>query len=73
MVTISDITGLLSVRLYEEYGTSVTSEEDLTERVHGAIESLTRQLHLLGHLCEAQHRLVRLCNNVGGIQFEPRL
>ena len=38
------------------YGTPVTSEEDLTERVHGAIESLTRQPHLLGPVCEThQH------------------
>ena len=32
------------------YGTPVTSEEDLIARVHGAIESLTRQPHLLGHV-----------------------
>ena len=37
------------------YGTPVTSEENLIARGHGAIESLTRQLHLLGHVCEAQH------------------
>ena len=40
------------------YGTPVTSEEDLIARVHGAIESLTRKSHLLGHVCEAQHRHV---------------
>ena len=51
------------------YGTPVTSEEDLIARVHGAIESL----HLLGRVCEAQHRRCRLCNDVGGAQFEPRL
>ena len=56
------------------YGTSVTSEEDLIARVHGAIESLPRQPHLLGHVCEAQHRRCRrLFNDVGGTQFEPRL
>ena len=32
------------------YGTPVTSEEDVIARVHGAIESLTRQLHVLGHV-----------------------
>ena len=37
------------------YGTPVTSQEDLIARVHGAIENLTRQPHLLGHVCEAQH------------------
>ena len=53
------------------YGTPVTSEEDLIARVHGAIESLTRQLHC--HVCEAQHRrFMRLYNDVGGTQFEPR-
>ena len=56
------------------YGTTVTSEEDLTARVHGAIESLTRQLHLLCHVCKAQHRRSRrLCNDVRATQFEPRL
>ena len=56
------------------YGTPVTSEEDLVTRVHGAIESLTRQLHLLGRVYEAQHRRRRrLCSDVGGTQFEPRL
>ena len=53
------------------YGTPVTSEEDLIARVHGVIESLTRQLHLLGPV---QHRRCRrLCNDVGGTQFEPRV
>ena len=33
-----------------EYETPVTSEEDLIARVHGAIESLTRQLNLLGYV-----------------------
>ena len=48
----------------------VTSEEDLIARVHRAIESVTRQLHLLGHVCEVQHRRCRrLCNDVGGTQF----
>ena len=56
------------------YGTPVTSEEDLIARVHGLIESLTRQLHLLGHVCKAQlGRCRRLCNNIGGTQFEPPL
>ena len=55
------------------YGTPVTSEEDLSALVHAAIESLTRQLHLLCHVCEAQHRLCRLCNDVGGTQFGHRL
>ena len=56
------------------YGTPVTSEEDLIARVHGAIESLTRQPDLLGHMREALHRRCRkLCNDVGGTQFEPRL
>ena len=50
--------------------TLLTSEEDLIARVHGAIESLTRHPHLL---YEAQHRRSRLCNDVGGTQFEPRL
>ena len=55
------------------YGTPVTSEEDLIARIHGAIQSLTRQPHLIGHMCEAQHRRRRLCNHVGGTQFEFRL
>ena len=56
------------------YGAPVTSEVDLISRVHGAIECLTRQPHLLGHVCEAQHSRCRiLCNDVGGTQFEPRL
>ena len=55
------------------HGTPVTSEEDLIARVHGAIVSITIQLHLLGHVCEAQHRQRRLCNDEGGTQFEPRL
>ena len=33
------------------YGTPVTSEEDLISQIHGAIESLTRQPHILGHVC----------------------
>ena len=41
------------------YGTPVTSEEDLIARVHGAIESLTRQLHLMGQVREAQHHRCR--------------
>ena len=56
------------------YGTPVTSEEDLIAQVHGAIECLIRQQHLLGYVCEVQHRRRRrLCNIVGGTQFEPRL
>ena len=56
------------------YITPVTSEEELIARVYGAIESLIRELHLLGHVCETQHhRCTRLCNDVGGTQFEPRL
>ena len=52
------------------YVTPVRSEEDLIARDHGAIESLTIQLHLLGHVCETQHRRCRrLCNDVGGTQF----
>ena len=55
-------------------GTPVTSEEDLIARVHGAIESVTRQPHLLGHVREAQHRPHRrFCSDVGGTQFESRL
>ena len=55
------------------HGTAATSEEDLIARVDGMIESLTRQPHLLGHVHEAQPRQCRLCNDVGGTQFEPRL
>ena len=55
------------------YGTPVMSEEDLIARVQGAIESLTRQPHLLGRVCETQHRKCRLCNDVGGTQFVCRL
>ena len=55
------------------YGTHVASEDDLNARVHGAIKSFTRQPHLLGHVHEAQPRQCRLCNDVGGTQFEPRL
>ena len=52
------------------YGTPVTSEENPIARVQGEIENLTRQSHLLGHVCEAQHRRCRrLCNDVGGTQF----
>ena len=52
------------------YGTPVISEEDLIARVHGAIESPTRQPYLFGHLCEAQRRLCRLCNDVDGKHYE---
>ena len=52
------------------YSTPVTSEENLIAQVHGAIETLTRQPHLLGYVCEAQHRRCRLCNDVGAPQFE---
>ena len=72
----SDTSRLFSVGLYEEYGVGIpeTSEEDVTVRVHGAIESLTRLPHLLGHVCEAQHRRFRrLCSNVGGTQVKTRL
>ena len=56
------------------YSTPVTSEEDLISRVHGAVENLTRQLHLLGHVCEAQHHRCRsLYNDVRGTQLEPCL
>ena len=48
------------------YGTPVTSEEDLIARLRGEIVSLTRQLHLLRHVCETHHRRCRLCNDVGG-------
>ena len=54
-------------------GTPVTSEEDLIAIVEGATESLTRQPHLLCHVCESQHRRCRLCNDVASTQFEPRL
>ena len=54
------------------YSTPVTSEKDLTARVHGEFESITRQPHF-GHVCEAQHRRCGLCNDVGCTQFEPRL
>ena len=53
------------------YGTHVMSDENLTARVHWAIESLTRQPHLLGYVHEAQHCRCRLCNDVGGTQFDP--
>ena len=55
------------------YGTPVTSEKNLFARVHGANESLTKPLHLLGHVRESQHCRCRVCNDVGGTQFEPRL
>ena len=55
------------------YATPVTSEEDLITRVHGAIEILSRQLHLLDHVRAAQRRRCRLCIDGGVIQFEPRL
>ena len=75
MVARSDSSRPFSVGLYEQYFVwySVTSEENLIARVHGAIESLTTQPHLLGHVRETQHRRCRLCNDVGGTQFEPRL
>ena len=55
------------------FGIPVMSEEYLITRVRGAIESLTRQPHLLDHVCEAQHRRCRLCNDVVVTQFELRL
>ena len=55
------------------YGTPVTAEEDLIARVQGAIESLKTPA-LMCHVREAQYRRCRrLCNDVGGTQFEPRL
>ena len=48
------------------YDTHVTSEKDLIARAQGAIERLTRQPHLLGHVREAQNRPCRLRNDVGG-------
>ena len=54
------------------YATPVTSE-DLIARVHGAIEILSRQPLLLDHVRAAQRRRCRLCIDVGGTQFEPRL
>ena len=76
-VTRSDTSRLFCLGYNEEYGawySTVTSEEDLTARVHGAIESHTRQPHLLGLVHEAQHRRCRrLCNDVASTQFEPRL
>ena len=55
-------------------GTPVTSEEGFIERVRGEIESLARKPHILSHVYEAQHRLcMRLCYDVGGTQFGPRL
>ena len=54
------------------YGTPVTSE-DLILRVHGATESLTRQLHLLEHVCEAHHRRCnRLYNDVEVHSLNPQ-
>ena len=55
------------------YATPVTSEEDLIARVHGAIEILSRQPHLLDHVRAAQRHRCTLCIDVGGTQFEPRL
>ena len=55
------------------YATPVTSEEDQIARVHGAIEILSRQPHLLDYVRAAQRRRCRLCIDVGGTQFEPRL
>ena len=55
------------------YATPVTSEEDLIARVHGAMEILSRQPHLLDHVRAAQCRRFRLCIDVGGTQFEPCL
>ena len=46
------------------YAAPVTSEEDLIARVHGAIEILSRQPHLLDHVRAAQRRRCRLCINV---------
>ena len=45
-----DLTPLWSSMKSMAYGTPVTSEEDLIARVHGEIESLTTQPHLLGHV-----------------------
>ena len=55
------------------FATPVTSEEDLIARVHGATEVLSRQPHLFDHVLAAQRRRCRLCIDVGGTQFEPRL
>ena len=55
------------------YATPVTSEEDHIARVHGVIEIFSRQPHLLDHMRVAQRRRFRLCIDVGGTQFEPRL
>ena len=38
------------------YASPVTSEEDLIPRIHGAIEILSRQPHLLDHVRVAQRR-----------------
>ena len=54
------------------YATPVTSE-DLIARVHGATEILSRQPHLLDHVRAAQSHRCKLCIDVGGTQFEPRL
>ena len=55
------------------YATPVTSEEDLIARVHGESEILSRQPHLLDHVRAAQRCRCRLCIDVRGTQFEPRL
>ena len=54
------------------YATPVTSEEDLNARVHGAIEILSRQPHLLDHVRAAQRRHCRLSIDVVGTEFEPQ-
>ena len=55
------------------YAIPVTSEQDLIARVHRGIEILSRQPHLLDHVRATQRRRCRLCIDVGGTQFEPRL
>ena len=55
------------------YATPVTSEEDLIAIIHGATEILSRQPNLLDHVRAAQRCRCRLCIDVGGTQFEPRL
>ena len=54
------------------YGTPVTSDDDFIARVHGAIKFLQDNRTYLV-VCEVQHRRCRLCNDVRGTQFEPRL
>ena len=48
------------------YDIPVTSEGGLITRVHGAIESRTRQPQLLVHVSEAHYRRYKLCKGVGG-------